>query len=108
MKYPMIVEIFDGRRQLKQQGLGLGRQEGLLHFLLQGLEVVFKKVHDQEDVVESIADNDFAQVHDVSVLCRHEALNLPQARDWKSILLTSVHLEFLESHDLAGRDISCP
>lgn len=48
---PAVVEVGDARRQLEEEGLDLGREEGLRHVLEDGLEVVFEELEDEEDAV---------------------------------------------------------
>lgn len=48
MQYPVAVQVLDGGRELEQQGLDLRGEEWFGHVFLEGFEVVFEEVHDQE------------------------------------------------------------
>lgn len=56
----MVVQETNSGRQLQHQRLDLGWKERFGHVLLQRLEVVFEKVHDQKDIVESVANNNLS------------------------------------------------
>lgn len=45
---PIAMQVFNGSRELKEQGFGFGGEKGFEHILLKRSEVMLDEIHDQE------------------------------------------------------------
>ena len=101
MEYPVVVQVLDGREQLRHQGLDLRLCERLLLLVQDVLQVVRQQLHHHEDAVEIRRDHHLLHIDNVRVVdCQHD-VHLPQRRDRKALPLP-LHLDLLQGNNLAG------
>jgi hypothetical protein len=116
MQYPVRVAVIDCSKKLDGQCFDFRLEEGIWHEAKQGLEIVFNKVHDDENpamivryavrkslerslLSQSIAHDHLPNPHNILMSAGHERIDLSQGGDRKPMFFL-VQFQFLQSHDI--------